>query len=247
MMKKNYINDVNNDYERCLFLNKILQILFYLSIVLSFTLCFKYIEIICITLIILHLAHFIIGITNDLFLFNKAEYERRKTNLANAFNTNLTEKKTKNYYNNKEKHTIKKYFVNTFESVFFTKNNLNKGLLWESLKTLIEIVIWLIIILNVSDKNIVLSITQTIFSAEILESYIKYLYYLSKANRIYDDFYCNLITKSYLEESIPVLLNCCIDYECLKASTHILLSKKIFDNNNSTWSNEWNIQKKKIK
>ena len=140
-----------------------------------------------------------------------------------------------------------KFFINTFESVFFTKNNLNKGLLWESLKTMIEIVIWLIIILNVNDKNIVLSITQTFFSAEILEAYIKYLYYLSKANRIYDDFYCNLITKSYLEENIPILLNSCIEYECLKASTHILLSKKIFDNNNSTWSNEWDIQKKKIK
>lgn len=247
MKKRKYINDVNEDYKWCLYLNRILQLFFYLSITFSFILCFKYVEIVCIILIVLHLAYFIIGIVNNLFLFNNAENERRKTNLANAFNSNLTEKQTKNYYNNKESYSIKKFFVNSFESVFFTKKNLDKGILNETIKIIIVLVLWLTIILIIQDKNMVLSITQTIFSSEILESYIKYLYYLSKTNRLYDDFYNNLVSQKYTEECNPMLLNYCINYECLKSSTNIMLSEKIFKANNSSWSNEWDILKKKIK
>jgi hypothetical protein len=247
MNKEEYINDVNDDYKWCNIINTISFLLFCISVIISLILCYKYNELLCKFLIVLHVAYFIIVVINNVFLFNRAENERRKTNLQNAFESNLTEKRTKNFYTNDEFHSIKKFFVNEFESVYYTKNNLNKNILFNTIKALIEIIIWIIIVINTNDKNIILSVTQTIFSTEILESYVKYLYYISKSNRIYDDFYRSLITKKYSNDDVALLLSYCFQYECLKASTQIMLSDKTFKNNNSIWSSGWKRIKQKIK
>ena len=53
-----------------------------------------------------------------------------------------------------------------------------------TIKIIIDVIIWLVIILIMKDKNIVLYITQSIFSSEILISYFKLLYFNNKVKSI---------------------------------------------------------------
>ena len=87
--------------------------------------------------------------------------------LSNAYGSELTDKKAIGYYNNNEKNSIKKLGVNVFESTFFTRNNTNIMIKQNTIKIIIDVIIWLVIVLLMKDKNIVLCITQSIFSSEI--------------------------------------------------------------------------------
>ena len=101
--------------------------------------------------------------------------------LSNAYGSELTDKKAIGYYNNNEKNSIKKLGVNVFESTFFTRNNTNIMIKQNTIKIIIDVIIWLVIVLLMKDKNIVLCITQSIFSSEILISYFKLLYFNNKS------------------------------------------------------------------
>ena len=107
--------------------------------------------------------------------------------------------------------------------------------------------IWLVIILIMKDKNIVLCITQSIFSSEILISYFKLLYFNNKVNGIYNKLFALFITNKYSNKNEAQLLEYAFEYECLKSSAHILLSSSNFNQNNEKWTVDWESIKNKIK
>ena len=151
-----YINDVDKDFRLCIKLEKLLSIFYYVSVVISLILSIKFNNILCVTLIVLHILYIIGDTINDMIFKNFAENERRKTLLSNAYGSELTDKKTVGYYNNNEKNSIKKLGVNVFESTFFTKSNTNIMIKQNTIKIIIDVIIWLVIILIMKDKNIVL-------------------------------------------------------------------------------------------
>lgn len=236
---KKYVNEVDQDYKISIRIANNNKIIYYTIFFFSIILCIKFFQIICIIVIMLNIIYFVLNIVNTL-CFNRSESERRKTNLSNAFNANLTIKKTKGFYNNKEGPSLKKYVLNTFESTFYTSNILDKELLSNSIKALIEFLICIISMLVVHDKNIITCILQGILSSEILEEYIIYLYYKIKAKDICNEFYMQIVTTKYTKEKEPILLNECINYECLKTSAHYLLPERIFRKYNAELSKEWN-------
>ena len=245
-MTKEYINDVNKNYTICIYLNKITNIIFILSILLSTIICFKYMEFISIILIVIHILYFIVNTANDILFINIAEDERRKTLLSNAFNVDLSDKKTNGYYNNKEKSPLKKLFVNSFESIYFTNNNLRKSFIYKSIETVFEIIMWVTLIIILNDKNITLLITQCLFSTEIFEKYLKHIYYFVKTNTLYKNFYRDLITTKYDTGKDAILLEYCFEYETLKSYCHFLLPQSTFDKYNSKWTSDWKKLYKKI-
>ncbi len=238
-MSKRYRNDVSNSFKICNILNYILSILYIFSIVLSILLFLNFNDIICDILIIIYLFHFIGSILNNIFLIDIAENENRKANISNAFNVNLSDKKTKGYYNNDENYSMKKLFVNSLESIYFTRNILNKNIIRQTIFTFIELVVWISIILLIKDRNFLLLITQTIFSTEIIESYIKYVYYDIKVNRLFNDMFILLVNEKYSQEKEPLLLNYCLEYECIKSSSKIMLNSKTFHKYNDDLASEW--------
>lgn len=242
-----YINDVDKDFRLCVKLEKLLSIFYYVSIAISLILCIKFNDVLCITLIIIHILYIISDTINDMIFKNFAENERRKTLLSNAYGIELTDKKAIGYYNNTEKNSIKKLGVNVFESTFFTKNNTNIMINQNTIKIIIDVILWLVLVLLMKDKNIVLCITQSIFSSEILISYFKLLYFNNKVNGIYNKLFTLFITNKYSNKNESQLLECSFEYECLKSSAHILLSSNNFTKNNAKWTADWETIKNKIK
>ncbi len=234
-----YINDVDKDFKLCIKIEKLLSIIYYVSVILSLILCIKFNIILCIALIIIHILYIIADTINDVIFKNFAEDERRKTLLSDSFGNALTDKKAIGYYNNNEKNSLKKLGVNVFESTFFTKNNTNMMIKQNTVKIIIDIIIWLVIILIMKDKNIVLCITQSIFSSEILISYFKLLYFNNKVNSVYNKLFTLFITNKYSYKNEAQLLEYAFEYECLKSSTHIMLSSNNFNKNNSKWTSDW--------
>lgn len=242
-----YINDVDKDFRLCIKLENLLIILYYVSVAISLILCIKFNNILCITLIIIHILYFMADTINDMIFKNFAENERRKTLISNAYGSELTDKKAIGYYNNNEKNSIKKLGVNVFESTFFTKSNTNIMIKQNSVKIIIDVIIWLVIVLIMKDKNIVLCITQSIFSSEILISYFKLLYFNNKVNGIYNKLFTLFITNKYSNKNEAQLLEYAFEYECLKSSAHILLSSSNFNQNNEKWTEDWESIKNKVK
>lgn len=242
-----YINDVDKDFKLCIKLENLLSIFYYVSIVISLIICIKFNDILCITLIIIHILYIIADAINDIIFKNFAENERRKTLLSNAYGSELTDKKAIGYYNNNEKNSVKKLGLNVFESTYFTKNNTNIMIKQNTIKMIVDVIIWLVIVLIMKDKNIVLCITQSIFSSEILISYFKLLYFNNKVNGIYNKLFTLFVTNKYSSNKEPQLLECSFEYECLKSSCHILLSSNNFNKNNTKWTEDWELIRNKIK
>lgn len=242
-----YINDVDKYFRLCIKLENLLSIFYYVSVFISLIICIKFNDILCITLIIIHVLYIMADAINDIIFKSFAENERRKTLLSNAYGSELTDKKAIGYYNNNEKNSIKKLGINVFESTFFTKNNTNIMIKQNAVKMIIDVIIWLVIVLIMKDKNIVLCITQSIFSSEILIGYFKLLYFNNKANGIYNKLFTLFITNKYSNKNESQLLEYSFEYECLKSSAHILLSSNNFTKNNAKWTVDWETIKNKIK
>ena len=247
-MRENYRNDVNVEYRKSIKNEKGLSLLFGIILIFSILNIFYDMEWIIYLLIFLNLIYVIISFFDDIVVKNRAESERRKTLISNAFSINLTSNKTEGYYNNDLIPSIKKLGVDSFESMLYTKKNLSMMLLQEGLKTLIIFIVWIIIITKFNNKELLYNLTQTFFSIEILFKFIKTIYYYYMVSSLYDKFYNLFITRKYNEkEDQALVLNYVMDYECLKVYCHILLSNKNFNKINDSLSKEWENIKKDIK
>ena len=110
-----YVNDVDKDFQLCIKLENLLSKFYYVSVIISLILCVKFNNILCVSLIVLHVLYIIADTLNDVVFKNFAENERRKTLISNAYGSDLTDKKAIGYYNNNEKNPIKKLGINVFE------------------------------------------------------------------------------------------------------------------------------------
>lgn len=226
---------------------KILTLLFWAILIFSLINMFYALEPIIYLLIILNIIYVIITFYDDIIVKNNAESERRKTLISDTFSINLTSKKTNGYYNNNFPPSVKKLGIDSFESMLYTKKNLSMMLLTEGFKTLVMFIVWFIIITKFNNKELLLNLTQTFFSLEILFKFIKLIYYYFNVSRLYDEFYQLFITKKYDEKKDQALiLEYVMEYECLKTYCHILLSNKNFAKINNILSGKWESLKNDI-
>lgn len=247
-MEKSYQNDVDKEYKKSIRNEKIINILFISILILSIINIFFYKEFIMYLLIILNMAFVITSLYDDILVKNKAELERRKTLIANSFSINITEKKTNGYYNNTINPSIKKLGVNSFESTLHTRNNLFIMLIEEGIKAFIIFVVWIVVITKYNNNELFYSLTQTIFSMDVLFKFLKMIYYYVTISNLYNNFYHLFVTRKYNEKNDQALvIQYVMDYECIKSYSHILLSEKNFKKFNDELSIEWNNIQKNIK
>lgn len=199
--------------------------------------------------IILTLGYVALSNLNDIYFSNLAETERRKSLLKESFNINTTLRKTNKYYNNNEKPSIKKLGLNCYESAFFTKKVVDKMIFSYAIKISVFIIIYIILMIKSINIELLLVITQTLFSAEVLFYFIKLCYYKFQLDKICKEFQDIFFIRGLSNDNANVLLlNITMDYECLKSFCKIASSSKIFFKNNKEWSEEWTnlLEKNKV-
>ena len=249
-MSKERKDEVNELYDITNKLSNIGNILFLINIVLTFCLSFdfKCRNIIIITSIILTIAYVVIININEMYFNNRAENERRKSLLKESFNSHITLKETNKYYNNNEFPSVEKLSLNCYESVFFTKNVVDKMIAKDFIKMIILVIVYIILMIRLENLDILLIITQTLFSSEFIFYFVKLIYYKFQLEKICNEFQnIFFITKKDDKNRNALIMNSVMEYECLKSYCEISISSKIFFDNNDTWSKEWKKILKKIK
>ncbi|MFS9335815.1 hypothetical protein [Streptococcus peroris] len=136
---------VNNLYEIVNLFKKITDYTFYLNIILALVSIYFNYHIILVLQLITVLTNILVSFFSDSIYFPKAEEERLRTNIKNAFGVDITEYDTDGYYNNKQPHSIHKVILNTFENIFFTKNIIDIMIVKDLLKPILSGVLLVVV------------------------------------------------------------------------------------------------------
>jgi len=246
------IDDIKPLYDGLTKLYKISPILFYVNFIPSITMLFappSWHDVLLIIAITLSIGYVIINTINDVWLFYRAEIERRKGFLSNSFGANISDYKTEGYYNNDSQNpSIIKMGINCFENIFFTLNNLNKTGWRESIKAVVWVIIFIFSCMLFQDKKIVLILAQFTFSGVILVKAIRQIVYTHRAQKLYEQFHAIFIETAITHPNQLVqILQYVMEYECLKSSSKTPLSSKVYNKHNKEWSAKWDEIKEKIK
>lgn len=244
-------DDVNSLYTYSIILQKIIFILFYVNLFFAiFPFFYTYIgKNICIEVQILSsILYVIISTYDDCYCWFDAESARRKNSIENAFNIDITNLKTDGYYNNNIQPSIIKYSINTFESVYFSRNISKKMLMPKLLRCIFSIIIFILALLELKQKEFILVIVQTIFSAYFIIDTLNLFIYNHKLDKLYENFYREFITIGIDKDAQHyILMADSIEYEAIKAHYKVRLSSRIFNKINSDLSKEWKEIYKKCK
>lgn len=116
------------------------------------------------------------------------------------------------------------------------------------IKSTVFIVIYIFLMIQLENLDVLLIIKQTAFSAEIICYFIKLCYYKFQLDKVCKEFQDIFFVLGLANVDTKILiLDATLDYECLKSYCKISTSSKIFFKNNEQWSREWQILIKKIK
>ncbi len=218
---------------------------FWLNIILSITILFTQAHptissILMKIIITLSFICPIISVVDDSFWWYKAESNRRKSCIKDAFGVDTIAENVEEYYNNSSSQSFRKYVLNTFENDFFSKSIASKMLLPSFIKSLISFAVFIMICIIVKNDDIVLIISQTVFSANYICGTLSLFVYKNRLDDLYNDFYHSLVTVGVKEikEKVLLLANI-VEYESIKAHYKIRLSTKIFNKLNSSLSTDW--------
>lgn len=249
-MEDKYKNESHKLFDKCSNNENIMLGIYAINIILMLLICFckdsSISSILNYGLIIINIIYIIISGYTDIILKNKAENELRKTMIANSFGINITTTRSEEYYTNQVKPSIKKLGVNNFESVLYTNKITEKMLLKKVIKMIFIVVMWIIVITQIDNIEIIALLTQIIFSADILLDLIKITYYHINVKILYDNFYKIFVTDGYQEKDIPIIVEYVMEYECIKSYCHIILPNSIFDKEKEEVEKLWNQISKSI-
>lgn len=243
-------DEVQELYDRCNKITNYADLLFLVNMVISFILIFnfKYRDAFIIISLILTIVYVVLVNINEMYFSNLAENERRKSLLKESFDVNTTLRETNKYYNNESQPSIEKLGLNCYESAFFTKKVVDKMLPKNIIKISIFIIIYIVLMIKLKNMDLLLVITQTLFSAEIIFSFIKLCYFKFQLDKVCNKFQNIFLIIGLKNKDVNVLiLDATMDYECLKSYCKISTSNKIFFENNNQWSKEWQKLLNKIK
>lgn len=240
-------DDVSKLYDIVISCKKIINFTFYLNVILSFvSIFFNYPTILAIQLITISI-NISVSFLLDFKFFPKAEEERLRTNIKNAFGVDITEYNTEGYYNNTQPHSIHKLILNTFENIFFTKNIVDKMIFKDLKKPIFSLILLIAVFVCSGQRSVILIVFQSVFSSNYLIGYIKLLIFKNNLNVLYSRYRSKLLSEcrkegvdSLIKEELVILITESVEYEMLKSSFKVMLDSTVFKENNEKWSNEWN-------
>jgi hypothetical protein len=216
--------------------------IFWIIVALSLLTPYTNDDVVTAIFIILVIIYFVLAQLLRFILIPKAEHERRKQLLSNAFGVLLTHNKTNLYYNNSYTPSVKRLGANIMENAFFSKEVASKML--KSKRLIISgylIALLLIFIIRHENLELIIWITQIVFSGEILTKWVKLEILRKKHEDVYNSMYSHFLHDlgESTSEAVVSVLNSFVNYEATKSLASINLSSKIFHKLNPKLSNEW--------
>ena len=254
-MKNQRVDTVEKFYYPVYIFEKITKISFWISFVLSFAILFQKIfpanlhNVIIISYLLLVITQITLSFVVDYLLLPRAERERRKQFLTDSLNVPLTTEVTKNYYNNIFKPSIIRLGANTFENSLFSKEISKDMLNNERIKVLVYILVWLtFLIIRKTDLQVIVIISQTLFSSELLFNWLRLEIFHKNVETIYDNLYYLFLSiiKDDYEELQSFIIKELLAYESTKSLTRVKLSSKIFKKKNASLIQEWKSIREKL-
>ncbi len=187
----------------------------------------------------------ILFLVTKFWLLPTAERLRRKQLLSDAFGVPLTTKSTSKYYNNGFPPSYERLAAHTMENSFFGMELAAKMLIQQRLKTGGYFFVWmLVLVVRHENIDVVVWVTQLVFSADVLSHYVSLELLRWNHARTYDELHCQFVHKYHKADSakaIPATLSAFADYECTKARSGILLDSKLFEKENPRLTKEWEL------
>lgn len=193
------------------------------------------------------IIHVILSAYLRLSLFPIAERKRRQQLLSDSFGIPLTIEKTQNYYNNGIPPSLARLGANVLENTLFAKTIASRMLDKERIKIFIYFLVY-ILLCRGADWSMLIIVTQTLFSSEILGKWLRLELLRWENEKYYQELYYDFLHKvDFTNLSVTAsTLDKFAAYEVAKGMTGIRLSKSIFSSLNPILSIEWNDIRKKL-
>lgn len=199
--------------------------------------------------LVLTITLFILFVVSKLFLIPCAERVRRKQLLTNAFGATITPEATVSYYNNGFPPSTQRLAANVMENALFGKEVSRKMLPLVRAKTVVYLIIWFVIlVVRQSSLELVLWISQIVFSVDILAYWLSLELLRWRHARVYDDLYQHFLHNHGEENAAgkATVLDLFATYESTKAVVGVLLDSKIFFRENAAISKKWEDLREKL-
>lgn len=187
--------------------------------------------------------HFVLSELLRFYYIPRAEQARRKQLLTNAFNTPLSHDKTSLYYNNSFSPSLGRLAANIMENAYFTKAIASKMLIKKRLVIGVYLITLIFIfVLRHDNLNVLIWITQIVFSGEILAGWIKLEVLRKSSEDVYNNLHVHFLNGINKNSKVAIanILDNFANYESAKAASRVKLSSKIFKNINTELSKKWN-------
>lgn len=186
--------------------------------------------------------HFVLSEALRFYYIPRAEQARRKQLLTDAFDTPLSHDKTSLYYNNSYSPSLKRLAANIMENAYFSKAIASKMLVKKRLIIGAYLVALIFIFaLRHDNLNVLIWITQIVFSSEILAAWIKLEVLRNNHENVYNNLHAHFLNGIDKDSTVAIanILNDFVNYESAKAASRVKLSSKIFKNLNTELSKKW--------
>lgn len=189
--------------------------------------------------ILMVISYWGIGFIARIYLSPRANDARAKEFISTAFGFELIHHRTDGYYNNNESEGFKKMALMLLENSFFTKEILKKMLFPERIKIVSYFILWLILFRS-SSFDTLSTVTTLFFSEEVVSNWFRMEWQRMKTEKIFDEL-SGVVRAGNNHFTAISSINSLITYETAKSLSGILLSSKVFNDNNARLSNEWDI------
>lgn len=185
-------------------------------------------------------ALFVIGLTNRLYLAPRAEDKRRQDFLSSAYSVNTTHERTKGYYNNSLTIPLERIGAQILENSLFSKTLLRHISIRQRVKICVYAAIWLLcLITRQTDFGIILAVSQTLFSEQILSKWMRVEWLRMRFERTYDDAYRLMQSGRGTPTFDAAAIELFGTYETGKSAGGITIPSKLFHKINGNLSKEW--------
>ena len=243
------IDEVNRHYKTPRRVAKILRCLFWCIAVLSLLQTSpilvpqQFTTFVSIAFVLLTLIFFSLSQAQRYYWLARAESERRRALLTDALGVPLSHEATQLYYNNFYEPSLGRLAANLLENSFFSSEVTKSMLGGCRFQSGLYLSLWIIFFaLRYNDYQLLIVVTQFVFSAEIIASWIN----LEILHRRYESCFERLKALFRLNDdisgttSIAEMLDVAIAYESAKAAAGVLLDENTFQKMNETLTNRWN-------
>jgi len=166
----------------------------------------------------------------------------RAAQLSDALGATVGERIRVGYYNNPLSPSLQRLAVTTLENTFFSSKIVSIMLYKKRLKIVIySCILLLLLTCRQSSTGWLLLLAQTLFSADLILSWLRMERFRYRINRVHDSLKQFFLQEGNIEKSngMAIVLVAFTDYECAKDEAAFPFNSDLFDKMNPILSKQW--------